>query len=119
MASVTELLERVPLDEINETAERITPARTAGSLLGGLLFLLGWVIAKVVIGVWFCCKWSFAAVLVGWKAARGEELIQPDIGKVLQENQLLRAELERDDLSAMRAENDQLRAEIQRLRRLK
>jgi hypothetical protein len=119
MTSVTELLDRVPVEEINETAERITPARTIGTLLGGLFFLLGWVTAKIVTGAWFCLRWSFAAALVGWKSARGEELIQPDVGKILQENQLLRAELERDDLSAMRAENDQLRAEVQRLRRLK
>lgn len=89
------LLERVPVDEINETASRITPGRSAAAIIGGLLFMLGWLVAKAVGGLWFIAKWCFAAALVGWKSARGEPLLQPDLRRVLRENEFLRAENKR------------------------
>lgn len=93
--SVTELLERVPVDDITETAHRITPGRTVAALAGGLFFLIGWLSAFIIGGLWFCCKWVFSAALVGWKTARHEEMIQPDIIAVLRENEQLRAAVQR------------------------
>lgn len=95
MTSVTDLLERVPVDDITETAHRITPGRTVAALAGGLLFLIGWLFAVIVGGAWFVAKWTFAAALVGWKTARHEEMIQPDVIAVLKENEFLRAEVSR------------------------
>jgi len=115
----TELLERVPLDDIGETARRITPGRTVAALAGGVLFAAGWLIAVIFGGLWFVAKWSFAAALVGWKTARHEEILQPDIVQLLRENEMLRAEAKRDDISQIRAENERLRAEVQRLGRLR
>jgi len=89
------LLDRVPVDEITATANRITPGRSAAAIIGGLLFAVGWLIAKAAGGIWFVAKWSFAAALIGWKSARGEPLLQPDIGRVLAENAALREEVRR------------------------
>lgn len=94
-STVTELLERVPVDDITETAHRITPGRTVAALAGGLLFLAGWLFAVIAGGTWFVVKWMFAAALVGWKTARHEEMIQPDVVAVLRENEQLRAAVQR------------------------
>lgn len=95
MSSLTELLDRVPVEDITTTAKRITPGRAIAATLGGLLFCIGWVLAKLVIVLWFGLKWMFAAALVGWKTARHEALLQPDPVALLRENEFLRAELAR------------------------
>lgn len=89
------LLERVPVEEISETAKRITPGRTMAATIGGLLFCIGWLAAVAAGGAWFVVKWVFASILVGWKTARHEPMLQPDIVQVLRENAQLRAELQR------------------------
>lgn len=115
---LTALLERVPVEEISETAERITPGRVVAALIATPLFVAGWLLAKSAAVAWFAARWVFGCALVGWKHARGEAMLGPDPARLMKENEMLRAELQRDDLTSLRAENDQLRAELQRLRRL-
>lgn len=66
------VLDRVPLDRITAEARAISFARTMLTVIAGILFGLGWVVAKTVKGVWFVAAWTFAAVRVGWREARGE-----------------------------------------------
>jgi len=72
---VTTLLERVPLADINAQAREWHPLRFVLTVLAGLLFGLGWVAAKtvaaVVAGTWLAGAWVSAAVLLGWRSARG------------------------------------------------
>lgn len=65
------VLDRVPVDRITEQARELHPGRTLLTLLAALLYGLGWLAGKTVMGVWFVLAWSFAAVKVGWTDARG------------------------------------------------
>lgn len=66
------VLDRVPLERITAEARAISFVRTLLTMIAGILFGLGWVIAKTVQGVWFVAAWTFAAVRLGWREARGD-----------------------------------------------
>lgn len=57
----------VPLERISTEARELKPARTVLMLLGGLLFGLGWVVARICRAAWSGLAWSVAAVRVGWQ----------------------------------------------------
>lgn len=67
------VLDRVPTDRITAKARTITAARAALTLVAGVLFALGWLVAKTCAAAWFVLAWCFAAVQVGWNDARGRE----------------------------------------------
>lgn len=57
----------VPLERISAEARELKFARTMLTLLGGLLFGLGWIVARACRAVWSALAWSVAAVRVGWR----------------------------------------------------
>jgi hypothetical protein len=65
---VTNLLERVPTEEIRAEADRIRPGRLLVTLLVGVFYAIGWTAGKASLGL----RFSMAAVKVGWQESRGE-----------------------------------------------
>jgi fatty acid desaturase len=64
------ILDRVPLDRINEQARAARPGRALLTILAALFFAIGWVAGKTITVIWLSIAWSFAAVKVGWQEAR-------------------------------------------------
>jgi hypothetical protein len=64
------VLDRVPVDRITVEARDIQVGRTVVTLLAALLYVIGWVAAKLFTAVWFAVAWSAVAVKVGWKEGR-------------------------------------------------
>lgn len=64
------LLEQVPVGRITEEAKQVRFGYTVLTILAGLLYALGWIVAKAFTGVWFVLAWVGTAVKVGWKDAR-------------------------------------------------
>jgi hypothetical protein len=61
------VLEGVPVDRIRTEAREIRFARTMLTLAAGLLYGLGWLVARAFAGVWAVVAWSAAAVRIGWR----------------------------------------------------
>jgi uncharacterized membrane protein YedE/YeeE len=59
------LTERITLE-----AREVRFWRTVATVLAGLLFGLGWVVAKAFTAVWFAAVWSVTALRVGWAEGR-------------------------------------------------
>lgn len=89
------LQDKVPIDEITADAKQARPGRALLGLIGGLLFIIGWVIAKIFYVLFLSGAWCFSGVKMGWRTARHEPLNQPDPRAVMEENARLRAELAR------------------------
>lgn len=64
------VLDRVPVDRITDQARQVHPVRTLLTVLAGLLYGLGWVVAKTFMALWFAGAWCAVAVKVGWVDAR-------------------------------------------------
>lgn len=64
------ILDRVPLDRITTEAKKLHFWRTVLTLIAGLFFLLGWIVAKTVMLIWAAIAWCVAAVKIGWQDAR-------------------------------------------------
>jgi len=65
----TRLLERVPLDRIEQQAQPVDVGRLLMLAVVGVFYLLGFVAAKVVIGLGVLLGWAVAAVKTGWQDA--------------------------------------------------
>lgn len=70
------VLDRVPVEAIAARADRAHPGKVllawltaAATAVAGVLYLLGWVPAKLVRGVWLGCAFAAAAVAEGWSDA--------------------------------------------------
>jgi uncharacterized membrane protein YedE/YeeE len=74
---VTTLLERIPLDQISAEARQVRFSRVALTLVAGLLFGIGWVVAKAFGIAWLALAWSFVAVKVGFEAGRASSRPAP------------------------------------------
>jgi len=61
------ILEHVPLERINAEARQVHVGRLLLTLLAGFFYLLGWLAAKLLLGVVWCC----VAVKVGYLEAGG------------------------------------------------
>lgn len=61
------VLDRVPLERISAEARQVQVGRLLLTLLAGLFYLIGWLVAKLLIGVVWCC----VAVKVGYVEAGG------------------------------------------------
>ncbi|MFJ2719376.1 hypothetical protein [Streptomyces sp. NPDC087437] len=57
-------------DEITEQARKVRFWRTVGTAVAGLLFALGWVVAKACAVLWLAAVWVATAVKLGWQEAR-------------------------------------------------
>lgn len=60
------VLEHVPLERINAEARQIHVGRLLLTALAGFFYLLGWIAAKVTLGV----VWCAVAVKVGFQEGR-------------------------------------------------
>lgn len=63
-------LEQVPLQRITAEARQVHFGRTVLTIMAGLLFGLGWLVAKTLGGIWLALAWSVTAVRLGWAEAR-------------------------------------------------
>lgn len=55
---------------ISAQAEAMKPGRALLTLIAGLFFALGWLVAKTFGVLWLVVAWSAAAVKVGWQEGR-------------------------------------------------
>lgn len=60
----------IPLDRITEQARQVKFWRSVLMALAGVLFGVGWLVAKGFGVLWLAVCWSAAAVRVGWQEAR-------------------------------------------------
>ena len=65
--------QRIPLGRITAHARAATFGRTILTVIAGLLYGIGWLVAKGLGGLWFVVAWMGAAVMVGWNDARGND----------------------------------------------
>jgi uncharacterized membrane protein YedE/YeeE len=68
---MTAVLDRIDLDTITEQAREVRFWRTVLTVVAGVLFGAGWVMAKTFGLVWLCAAWSVVAVREGWRQGRG------------------------------------------------
>lgn len=59
-------------DQVRAEARHIDPAKVVLTLLFVVPFVLGWTAAATVRVIWTTISWTWAAVIVGWRAAYGE-----------------------------------------------
>lgn len=91
----TRLLDRVPVEEITEAARRTSPSRVILGCIGGLLYGIAWIIAKIFHVAFLAAAWCVNAAVLGVRSAQGKPLLQPQLEVVLQENAELRAAIAR------------------------
>jgi len=65
------VLEKVPVGRITEEARQVRFWWTVLTVVAGLLYGLGWLVAQAFTGAWFVAAWIGTAVKVGWTDARG------------------------------------------------
>lgn len=70
------VLDRVPMDAISDRAAAVHPGKVvlswltaAATALAGVLYLLGWVPAKLLRGAWLALVFAGASVAEGWSDA--------------------------------------------------
>lgn len=64
------ILDRVPVDRITNEAREIHFGRFLLTVIGGLFFALGWIVAKTFTVLWLAMTWSWTAIKVGWQEGR-------------------------------------------------
>ena len=67
------VLDRVPVSRITDEAKQVRFGRTLLSVIGGLLYALGWITAKAFGVVWLAVVWAGVAVKIGWVDARNRD----------------------------------------------
>src|SRR5260221_8817989 len=90
----TSVLGRVPVEQITERARSARPGLTLLTLLGGLLFSVGWVSARMFTVSWLCAAWCGSAVAEGWAASKGPSRAA-QIEGLLAEREALRDQVRR------------------------
>lgn len=70
MTTLDSWLEKVPVEQITREAREVHFTRTALTVLAGLLWLIGFCVAKAFGLVWFAGAWIVTAVRLGWSDAR-------------------------------------------------
>jgi hypothetical protein len=58
-------------DDVREQAAKADPAKALLTALALVPFVLGYVVALVVRTAWTVLAWTWAAVVVGWRAGYG------------------------------------------------
>ena len=61
------VLDQVPLQRITAEARQVQVGRLLLTLLAGVFYLIGWLVARLLLGVVWCC----VAVKVGYLDAGG------------------------------------------------
>lgn len=75
MAAVAPVVSPAPrpaavVDRVTARAVQIRPGRVLLTVLGAVLYVAGWLIAKAFGLAWLAVAWAAAAVQVGWEDAR-------------------------------------------------
>jgi len=83
------------IDQITKQARQVHFWRTVAGLIGGIIFIIGWLTAKVFTLLWFASVWCALAARAGWRDAKGMPPPGPSVEQLLRENAALRAELSR------------------------
>lgn len=83
------------LDLISAQARQARPGHALLTLIGSVLYSIGWVLSKTFEALWLAGAWCFTAARMGWLQARGKPLAQPDIAEVMAENERLRIAIQR------------------------
>ena len=65
----TRLLDRVPLERIEQRAQPVNLGRLLMTLVVGVFYALGFVAAKAVVVAGVLLGWVAAAVVTGWQDA--------------------------------------------------
>jgi hypothetical protein len=65
------VLAAIPVDRITVQARQIRFGRTMLTLLAGVLFAIGWCLAKSFAVAWLALSWCAIAVQVGWVEGLG------------------------------------------------
>jgi hypothetical protein len=68
---MTAITERLDLDAITAQARDVRFWRTVLTAVAGVLFGVGWVVAKAFGVVWLASAWVFVAVRAGYREGRG------------------------------------------------
>jgi hypothetical protein len=68
---MTAVLDRVPVDSITEQARQVRFWRTVLTVVAGVLFGAGWLVAKLFGVLWLAAAWCAVAVREGWREGRG------------------------------------------------
>jgi hypothetical protein len=71
------VLERVPLDRIEQRARQARPGRAVLAVIAAVLFGLGWLAYKTVAVALFAVAWCGAAVIEGWQSAKAGQPPRP------------------------------------------
>jgi hypothetical protein len=64
------VLDHVPMHRIQADVRELHPGRALLTIIGGVLYLLGFLPAKAYYALLAAVAWSMAAVRVGWTDAR-------------------------------------------------
>lgn len=70
MTFLDDVLQRVPVEQINRQAREVHFWRTVLLVLAGVLFGVGWLAAKGFAVLWLAVAWTATAVKLGWAAGR-------------------------------------------------
>lgn len=61
------ITQRIDLDRVNQRAREVRPGAAIVTIIGTFFWVLGWVIAKTVGGLWFAFAWTGAAIAEGFE----------------------------------------------------
>lgn len=96
---MTAITERVPMAEISRQAHQVRFTAVLVAVITGVLFGLGWLVAKVFAVLWLALAWQFTAARLGWQHAQlraaTPKLTLAEQASLLTEVQTLRTENER------------------------
>ena len=93
MAAAT--LDRVPVDEITRRARSARPGHALLTLIGYLIFVPVWCVAKLFRVAWLALAWVYMAADEAWRSAMGTGRPAPDLSALQDEITRLRLELAR------------------------
>jgi hypothetical protein len=65
-----DVLQRVPVEQINREAREVHFWRTVLTFIAGLLYGVGWFTARAFGLLWLALAWTAVAVKVGWVEGR-------------------------------------------------
>lgn len=68
------MLDHVDLDRISAEAQEVHIGRMLLTLIGAILYALGWTAGTMLTVLWLVIAWSFMAVKLGWQDARASRM---------------------------------------------
>lgn len=70
MTTLDQLMDTQRLDRITAEARQVQFGRVLLTVIAGVLFGIGWIVAKTFAVLWLALTWSATAVKLGWQEAR-------------------------------------------------